>query len=532
MFASPFQSLIELLRIRAVEDGDKTAFTFLGRATTYSQLWVRINQFALELLKSGLPRFECVLIGLPNGEDFFTAFYGVQRAGGIPVPLFPESGEDRFRSIAAQCKSHWLILSPEKEKSFWEFEQTKDSDDPIKIISILDTANEINEYTFPEITSKEVAFIQYTSGSTGNPNGIAITHHNLLTNISQMIAGMELSSQDIFVSWLPIYHDMGLILMTMTPLFLAAKTHLLPTNISQLPQWLREIEARRATFTAAPDFAYRLCLRLSEKKSVPDLSSLRVALNAAEPVRSSTVKAFEGLYGLTHVMTAGYGLAEATVGVSMSTPGAALRMDKNGFVSVGRPFPGIEIQIVDQGRILPQGVKGEIAVRSAANTNGYIQNPGETLKTFTSDGLILTGDLGYLDEDGNLYIIGRKKSVIKRFGESIAPQEIEEVVDQLPGVRFSAALGIDRGGIEGEQIYIFAETHFKKDRGETSLIELIHLVVEAVYSRMGFRPGRVYLVKPHTIPRTYNGKLQHLLLKQRYLDRSLQSDGLILYPDF
>ena len=156
-------------------------------------------------------------------------------------------------------------------------------------------------------------------------------------------------------------------------------------------------------------------------------------------------------------MVAGYGLAEATVGVSMWKARTPKRVDSRGHVSVGAPFPDVNLRIVSDGRILPPNKVGEIAIRSEANSLGYYRNPSETAKLFWKDGYLLSGDLGYLDEDGYLYIVSRKKNIIKRAGATISPQEIEEVVDSMPDIRFSAAVGVDKGGIEGEQVTVFAE---------------------------------------------------------------------------
>ncbi|MEJ2513342.1 MAG: AMP-binding protein, partial [Anaerolineales bacterium] len=305
-----------------------------------------------------------------------------------------------------------------------------------------------------------IAFIQYTSGSTGNPKGVMITHHNLLTNIQQMVIGMEITLQEIFISWLPVYHDMGLILKTMVPFYLGAVVHLLETNLKDVGTWLQAIQDNKGTFTAAPDFAYRLCLRQIDPEQY-DLSSLRVALNAAEPVRYSTIRDFEEAFRIPNTMVAGYGLAEATVGVSMWKPGAAALVDSNGHVSVGKPFPGVDILIVDGGKVLDFGQIGEIAIRSQANSLGYYQNPEQTGLLHWRDQYYLSGDLGYLDQERNLFIVSRKKNIIKRAGETISPQEIEEIVDRFPDIRYSAAVGIDSGGIEGEQVYIFAEVRIE-----------------------------------------------------------------------
>lgn len=518
------RTLIDMLEYRANESGDKTAFTFNGQPTSFQTLWDRINQFASNLLHQGLVRGERVLIALPNGTEFFIAFYGVQRAGGIAVPVFPDSNPERIISIARACEARIVVLpdaSPKKkeleENGFWIWESGSFlQNGPLEL------------QNFPYVQPDDVAFLQYTSGSTGNPKGVILTHANLMTNMRQMITGMQITKEDIFVSWLPVYHDMGLILMTMIPFYLAAKVHLLPADLRSVRDWFKTIQNTRGTFTAAPDFAYRLCLRHLDSLREYDITSLRVALNAAEPVRAATIREFESAFRLKNVMVAGYGLAEATVGVSMWSPRTPARVDANGLVSVGHSFPEIDVQILNDE---PSSPIGEIMIKSPANSRGYFHNPEETQSLFRNDGFIHSGDLGYLDEDGNLYIAGRKKNIIKHAGETIAPQELEETVDAIPGVRFSAAVGIDRGRAEGEQAYLFVEVHEKPGISEWGY-ELTLEIVQAIHNRVGIRPGRVILVKPHTIPKTYNGKIQYGKLKELYLDGTLRKQGKILYPEY
>ncbi len=513
---SDFSTLIEMLEYRSSESGEKTAFTFQSQPTTFKVLGDRINSFASLLLDKEIKKQECVVIALPNGEEFLFAFYGIQRAGGIAVPLFPDSSAERIASIAGSCEARAAVL-PE--------DSSKKADLEAKgfiCLTMNDALDVPVRSTFPQIQPDDIAFLQYTSGSTGNPKGVMLTHANLLTNIKQMIAGMQITKQDIFVSWLPIYHDMGLILMTMVPFYLGVETYLLPADLRSIRDWFKTIHITGGTFTAAPDFAYRLCLRHADTLREYDITSLRVALNAAEPVRAATVAGFESAFGLADVVVAGYGLAEATVGVSMWTPQTPMRVDENGLVSIGPPFPDVVVKIADDDEIL---------IKSSATTEGYFNNQEATKELYTDDGYIHSGDLGYLDADGFLYFLGRKKNIIKHAGETIAPQEIEETVDAIDGVRYCAAVGIDRGRVEGEQAYVFAEIRVKENIADLGY-ELTLQIVNTIHDRLGIRPARVYLVKPRTIPKTYNGKIQHVQLRELYLSGALREQGLILYPDY
>ncbi len=528
-----FETLLEVFENHNNEVPDKNAFTYFNNTPyTYKYLWSQINSFASFLIKNRIKNKELVIISIGNSEEFFSAFYGVQRAGGIAVPVFPESGVDRIIGLAKFCNSNKIIISEKyseekkillKEREFFK-----------SIIEIEKTLNTKPQEIYPIVESEDIAFIQFTSGSSGNPKGVQISHSNIITNIKQMIVGMKITKKDSFVSWLPVYHDMGLILMTMVPFYLALDLTLLPTGLIYFRTWLEIIEEKKATFTAAPDFAYRYCLIFIKNSQEYNLSSLRVALNAAEPIRSTTIKNFEKNYNLKNVLLPAYGLAEATVGVSCSTPGTKIITDKRGFVSVGKPFPKIEISIWNNDIKLEHSEQGEIRIKSPANTTGYLNNTESTKNLFDKEMNIKTGDIGYLDEFGNCFIIGREKNIIIHGGINIASREIEEVIEEYPFIRRSAAIGIDNGSIAGEQVYIFIELKLSKNKLKTTdfFEEINNKVINKFYNSFGFRPGRVYQLKLNTIPMTYNGKIKYFQLQELYKNGNLRNNNSILYPDY
>jgi acyl-CoA synthetase (AMP-forming)/AMP-acid ligase II len=531
MLAKEYPTLIKMLARQAQARPDQVAFTFEGKPTTFGEMWLGVNQFGSYLLDLGVQPGQTVVLAVPNSAEFFAAFYGVQRMGGIAVPLFPGSGPERIFSIAHLCDTEVVVAPSPTPQAVLEQVRSLATDHDLRVVTVSDSLTANPEADFPEIQPVDIAFLQYTSGSTGNPKGVMLSHDNLITNIVQMILGMEITVADIFVSWLPVYHDMGLILKTMVPFYLGGLTHLLSTNLTNIHPWLDAIQTHQATFTAAPDFAYRLSLRHINPANY-DLTSLRVALNAAEPVRAQTMEEFEVKFGLDGVMVAGYGLAEATVGVSMWTPGSRPRIDARGFVSVGPTFPEVDVKIVSEGVECDHNEIGEIMICSAANSGGYYHNPTATAALFEPEGYFHSGDLGYLDPDGYLYIVSRQKNIIKLGGETISPREIEEIIDVHPEVRFCAAVGIDKGRIEGEQAYVFAEIRKTRSKTENDLFELSLELVQAIHDRMGFRPGRVYLLKRKSIPKTHNGKIQHLKLKEHYLSGALRETGKIVYPEY
>ncbi len=520
-------NLLEVLERHAVERLDRTAYHFEGAPHSFGELWHEAGRFATALRARGLERGDRVVLAIPNGPDFFTVFYGIQRAGGVPVPAFPRSGARRLERLAARCTASLVVIASSEVGDRTVEEQTPAGIDLFVAGTPLPDAI---DPTLPEVRPEELAYLQYTSGSTGEPKGVEVRHAALLTNIRQMIAGMEITASDVFVSWLPVHHDMGLVLMTMVPLYLGAPLYLLPTRLRSPGNWLAEIERRRGTFTAAPDFAYRLCLHRGTASRSYDLSSLRVALNAAEPVRKTTLEEFAGRFGVPGVMRPAYGLAEATVGVSMCRLGSEVRVDDRGFVSVGYPFPDIEIALLASEQLVEAGEIGEILVKSPANTTGYWSDPEASRELFWGAGYLRTGDLGYLAADGELYVVGRTKNLIIQGGRNIAPKEVEEAVDSLPFVRSSAAVGIDRGGDEGEQVYLFVE--LRKSSATGAFAEMTVQLVEAVHAHLGLRPGRVYLMPARGLPRTPNGKIRYPELRGRYLDGDLRDAGLLLFPSY
>ncbi len=516
------RTLVDLLEQRAARTPAQAAFLWDDQPRSFGQLWSCVNRFAAFLQERGIARGDRVLITLANGPDFFTAFYGSIRAGAIAVPLFPSSGPERISALAGLCGARVLVTSGTPGAGV----------EGVRAVSVAESDGCSPREAFPDVGPGEIAFLQYTSGSTGSPKGVMLSHEGLLTNIQQLIGGMAITPSDCFVSWLPVYHDMGLILMTMVPFFLGAKLVLLPTALANARPWLSAIARHKGTLTASPDFGYRLALRYIKDPSAFDLSSLRVALDAAEPVRAGTIEQFERAFNLRGVVIAGYGLAEATVGVCTWEPGRPPLVDSRGIVSVGRPFAGIDLKIVEEDALLPAGQTGEIVVRSPANTRGYYSDQAATSRLFWRDVYIRTGDLGYLDDEGRLFVTGRIKNIVKHGGETVFPQEAEEIADRMPLVRRSAAVGIDSGGPEGEQLYLFAEVSRPAGYDEAALHEAAVGLVQAVHGQLGLRPGRVYLLRPHSIPLTHNGKTRHGALRDMYVSGALRAGNAILFPDY
>jgi acyl-CoA synthetase (AMP-forming)/AMP-acid ligase II len=525
-----FASVVEAVAFRARTTPGEVALRFEDAPTTWGELGTAVDRFAAALLRRGVTAGERVVAALPNGPEFFAAFYGAQRAGAVPVPVFPSLSGERVLRIAQLCEARAVVV-PADAPCAAEVEAGASAAGR-EALDVVRDGMEPAGVRFPEPRPEDVGYIQYTSGSTGSPKGVQLSHGNLLANVGQLAAGMEVTPDDVYVSWLPAFHDMGLVVMTMVPFCVGARLVLLRTDLRRPARWLEAIARYRGTFTAAPDFAYRMCLRYVRDHARYDLRSLRVAMNAAEPVRLATVREFEAAFGLRGVMTAGYGMAEATVGVSMSAPGRGITFDAHGHASVGPPFPGVEAAILGDGALAAPGEMGEILVRGPAVTRGYFGNPAETARLFWRDGYLRTGDRGYLDRNGHLTVAGRIKETIKLAGRTLSPREIEEIVEQVPGVRSAVAIGVDSEGAEGEQVWVIGEIRPQDLPGEGERERAAIAVTERLHRVLGLRPARVVLTRPGTIPRTANGKVQRTLLREGVADGALARSGRVVFPSY
>ncbi|MEM7153764.1 MAG: AMP-binding protein [Myxococcota bacterium] len=510
-------TLAEMVLRRAVLTPDREAFRFDDEVCTYAELAIFVERVARALRRAGVSGGDVVVLMMPNCAEFLPLFHGITRLGAIVAPIFHASGPERIASIVRDCQATMVITRGRLDDAACRDLDAALEGTEVDLVALADVftdaeaGHELEPLPVPEPDA--VAMLQYTSGTTGDSKGVMLTHRGLMANIRQMIPPAQFNPDDVFVSWLPVYHDMGLITMTLCPMYVGARVVLLPVSLR--PQaWFEAITEHRGTMTAAPDFAYRFALRFGGDVGKYDLTSLRFALVAAEPVRASTIEAFETAHGLRNVLRPGYGLAEICVGAAfwpLSRDG--LVVDDDGFVGVGAPLTDFDVDIRQGDRSMPAGERGEVCLRSPSQTAGYYRDAELTDRLTTSDGFIRTGDVGYVDEDGVLFIVGRTKEVIIVAGRNLAPKEVEEIVDSVDGVASSMALGIDEGGKAGEHLHLFVEARAPR-REWTTLAQAIGAKVKA---RLGLRPSRVHMVKRGTIPRTHNGKRQYATMRARYL---------------
>lgn len=417
------------------------------------------------------------------------------------------------------------------------------------MLTAADLAKERAEVAPTHAKAEDIAFIQYTSGSTGDPKGVVLTHANLLANIRAMARAVEASSKDVFVSWLPLYHDMGLIGAWLGSMYLGMPLIVMSplAFLSRPERWLWTIHRYRGTLSAGPNFAFELCVKRIDDAQLAelDLSSWRVAFNGAEAVSPDTVVRFQerfARYGLRpEAITPVYGLAESSVGLLFPPLGRGAVIDRVRrepfelqrkalpaapddpnplrFVACGRPLSGHEVRIVDEtGLEVGERVEGRLEFKGPSATSGYYRNPEQTRRLFHEEWLD-TGDRAYVAE-GDIYVTGRVKDIIIRAGRNIYPHELEEAVGELPGVRKGcvAVFGSPDPRAGTERLVVLAET---RETGAPAREALRSCISNAVLDVLGEPPDDVVLAPPHTVLKTSSGKLR------RSASRDLYEAGLI-----
>ena len=499
-------TLTGLMGGRAAEDPDTTYFHLFDEAVTYGRLWRESARYAAGLKRAGIDRGDKVCLIYPTCAEFFYTFLGALRLGAVPVPLYPTLGVEATANIFRDSEAKAVVTIGWFRKGV---EQSQEAAPGMRhVLEPSDLEVDDREPAYPAVGPEDTAFIQYTSGSTGHPRGVVLNHANVVRTVEFMAEAAQLTRDDVVVSWLPLYHDMGLIGCSFTPPWSGAALHLLPPDLKSPRVWLELIGRVRATFTVSPDFGYRNCVRNIHDPAGLDLSPLKQALSGAEPVRPSTIDAFERKFGTPNLITPCYGLAEATLAVAIWPRRTPLRLDPSGkFLSVGRPCRGVRVRIMADDEEVKAGVEAEICVQSPGVMQGYYRNPEATRQVLSPDGWLRTGDLGFLDAEGYLFVTGRLKDVIIIGGENVLPADIEEIVDHVPGVRYSAAVGVESERTGTQRLHVVAE--IREPAATTDeLSQLAREIVRRVREHRGHRPARVLLVRPSTIPKTSSGKIQ------------------------
>jgi acyl-CoA synthetase (AMP-forming)/AMP-acid ligase II len=524
------RTVVDVLAGRAAAEPDGIWFELFEEPMTCGRLWQLARRYGASLAAAGVGSGDRVVILLPTCPEFFAAFFGTMALGAIPVPLYPTYGPAELAAIFGHAGPRAIVTIGWFEATV---RQAQGSAPGCRIVAPDELDRPAAEPVWPVLDEDRTAFLQYTSGSTGQPKGVDLPHRSLLANIRAFVEAVRAQPGEPVVSWLPLYHDMGLIGLGFGTLYAGCRLHLLPPDLRNPRQWLELVTRTRATITASPDFGYRNCLRNVHDTTGLDLGSLRVAFTGAEPIRPETVREFQARFGLADVMLPAYGLAEATLAVALGDLGAPIRVDPSGrFVGVGRAIPGVEVAIWEDGpdggggRLLGAGEVGEIVVRTPSAMRGYYRDPAATARAFRS-GWLHTGDLGYREADGFLFVVGRQKNLLIVRGENLMPSDVESVVDQVAGVRYSAAVGVTSERLGTQRLVVVAEAR-QPEAGPEAASALVRAIVSAVRGIRGFRPSRVLVVRPGTIPKTTSGKIQHARLAAMVAEDRL-GDAL-LYP--
>ncbi|MEQ9607537.1 MAG: AMP-binding protein, partial [Kiloniellaceae bacterium] len=559
-------TLVEVLRERAARQGDTVALNFLadgqeiGSTLDYRALDGRARALATVLRRHAAPG-DRALILLPSGPDYLIAFFACFYASVIAVPAYPPQAMRphhvaRLEGMIADSTPRFLLTDREHAPEVWGLLV---GDRSLRILSVDEVGDEARngvgagagvgaraEWTSDLPRADDVAFLQYTSGSTSAPKGVEITHANLMDNQRVLSRGFGVTADDVFVSWLPLYHDMGLMTgLTLSvfwgcPLYLMAPQHFL----ARPARWLEALHRYGGTFSGGPDFAYRLCCERVNDKLLDrlDLSRWHVAFCGAEPVRADTMADFAERFApagfKVEALGPSYGLAEATLGVSLPRRGrryttltvdaAALAANRIvpgtgvALVGCGRPPEPDTVGIFDprSGDPCEDGLVGEVWVAGGSVARGYWENPEATREVFVRRPgepaervWLRTGDLGFL-VDGELFITGRCKDLIILHGENCYPQDIEKVVESaVAAVRKGrvAVFAVDRDGREGIGVAVEVGRGEQRKHRPQDLVEAIDgAVVDAVQEPASL----IALLEPGALPKTTSGKLQRSACRQ------------------
>jgi 1-acyl-sn-glycerol-3-phosphate acyltransferase len=548
------QTLIDVLDYHLARHGDREHIRLLGdqgeaETITYAELWQKAQSIAAGLRDHGFAGGETVAIMLPTSKAFFSIFTGILLAGCVPVPIYPpmrrsqiEEHLKRQAGILRNAKVG-LLVTTEEALLFGRLIRAQ-----VATLKHVSTPRRLSvESTVesrPSAASNSLALLQYTSGSTGDPKGVMLTHGNLLANIRAFGEVIDASSADVAVNWLPLYHDMGLIGNWLGSLYHACPIVMLSplTFLARPERWLWAIHRFGGTVSAAPNFAYELCVHKIADADLEglDLNSWRMAGNGAERVDAGTIDAFADRFApfgfRRDAINPMYGLAESSVALTMTPlgrgpvvdrverhmmhtdgrahPTTADDADAMTFVSCGLPLPNHEVRVVDgANRELGDRQEGRLQFRGPSATSGYLDNPKATGALHAGDWLE-TGDLGYIAA-GEIYVTGRSKDLIIRAGRNLYPDEIEYAIGDVDHIRKGrvAVFAVDDPGAATERLIVLAETRLEDPDLKAGLRRRVEEVVTALTD---LPPDDVLLVSPGTVLKTANGKIRRSACRNLY----------------
>ncbi len=561
-------TLIEALWWHVEQHGERLHVQLLdgesGESLSYQQLWCDAAEVAWSLRDLGLPKAEAVAMMLPTGLDYLRCFFGILLAGGVPAPLYPPL---RVSQVAEHMRRHrhilrnaeaGMLIVPQAGQALGRMLQSL-APSLRRVLTPQGLqrggGSELADWMQP--SAGQLAHLQYTSGSTGDPKGVMLTHANLLTNIRAMGKALGVGVDDRFVSWLPLYHDMGLIGAWLGSLYYGIPLGLMsPLSFLSRPlRWLEELHAFGGSISGGPNFAYELCLRHGGGAHLGNLNleRWRCAFNGAEPVLADTLRRFWQRFagcGLSAgALMPVYGLAECAVGLTfpvmkrgvrleqidgeiLETRGEARLVKAGGLelkktegrllemVSCGVPLLGHEVRVVDGGgRELPQRREGLLQFRGPSASDGYYGNQEATEALRTKDGWWQTGDRGYMAK-GEIYVTGREKDMIVRAGRNFHPHVLEAALGKLEGVRKGcvAVFGVLNANSGSERTVAAVETRWRKQQ---QLAKLRADVLACAVSVWEGGLDEVLLLKPASVLKTSSGKIRRHATRELYLQGRL-----------
>jgi amino acid adenylation domain-containing protein len=564
---SGFSTLIELLRQRATEEPDRLAFAFLSDGTTeigrltYQDLDRKARAIAVSLREMNMPSERALLLFQP-GLDFVAAFFGCLYSGVVPIPApLPKlNGKSpRLEAIVSDAQPGILLSTASLISTRIQRRQENSPWTGLRLLASDDLPDDqALEWRAPKITRDSLAFLQYTSGSTTTPKAVMVSHRNLLRNSEYIKQSFELNEATVSVTWLPNYHDMGLIDGIVQPIYSAFPAFLMsPVSFLQKPiRWLRAISDYRASHSGGPNFAYSLCANKTtpQEREGLDLTCWRTAYNGAEPIHAGTLKRFVEIFGpygfRSQFLYPCYGLAEATLMVTGGSvhdepitcvvQSAELRRLRaieaylpfeHATELVGCGRAGFESNVVivdpDSRAVCPPGQVGEIWVSGPGVAMGYWRRPEETAATFratiadTGEGPFLrTGDLGFL-RDGELFVVGRLKDIVIVRGQNYYPQDIEATVENShPALKHGgvAAFAVMAG--DSERLVIVQEVERKHLRNMDTA-EVFADIRRAVAEQHELQAYGIVLLRPGGIPKTSSGKIQRQACRSMFFAGTL-----------
>jgi acyl-CoA synthetase (AMP-forming)/AMP-acid ligase II len=560
-------SLVDLLAQRAAEEPNDRAYVMLSdrgaeeAAITYAELHRAAGALAAKLAKLTQPGDRAILM-FPTSLEFMIGFFGCLMARVIAVPMMVPrrvSSRDSSASIVANCAPKVVLLNAalaERDDLRGKFPH----DLQWLVVDRAQTDGEAAE--LPRPAASDTAFLQYTSGSTSDPKGVVVTHAALLANLEMIRLSLGNTKQSAYVNWVPLYHDMGLILNALQAIYVGAPCVLMtPNGFMQRPlNWLRAIHHYGAEVACAPNFAYDLCVaryRTDQMEGI-DLSNWKIALNGAEPVRAETVRQFADTFA-THgfdpaATFPAFGMAEATLLITGGRRGggsvvrevsrSALQQghaaapssadDAQTTVGCGRALINERLAIVepDSRRRQAAGHVGEIWVDGPNIARAYWQNPDASRADLNAEiedesgKWLRTGDLGFLDEHGELFVTGRIKDLIIIRGINHYPQDIEFTVQAVhPALRANYGAVFTVPGDDGDETLVVVQEIERTERRKIDAEELVGLIRETVTEEHGVFARHVALIRPGTLPKTTSGKIQRRMTRQLWLNDELEMLG-------